>query len=142
MRWLMEKGAMSDVLRLKDTKQHDPRIDEWLAGFEGDLAAIARELTRMIRFYAVGGTETMHDGSPVTCIDAAPFAYVSMQADHVRLGFFQGASLPDPKGMLTGTGKTMRYVRLVPRAGIDATAVADLIQAAYDDMSLRSSGTH
>jgi len=138
----MEKGAMSDVLRLNDTKQHDPRIDEWLAGFDGDLAAIAREAVRMCRFYAVGGTETVQDGNPVTCIDQAPFAYVSMQKDHVRLGFFQGASLPDPNGLLTGAGKAMRYIRLAPRVGLDATAIADLIQAAYDDMSLRASGTH
>lgn len=133
---------MPDVLRLKDTKQHDPRIDEWLDSFEGDLAAIAREATRMVRFYAVGGTETMQDGHPVTCIDAAPFAYIAMEKDHVRLGFFQGAFLPDPKGLLTGEDKAMRYIRLAPRAGLDATAIADLIQAAYDDMSLRASGTH
>jgi hypothetical protein len=141
----MEKGAMPEVLRLKDTQQHDRRIDEWLDSFDGELAAIAREAVRMCRFYAVGGGETLHDGNPVTCIDGAPFASVSMQKDHVRLGFFQGASLPDPTGLLTGKDKAMRYIRLAPRAGLDAAAIADLIQAAYDDMSLRASqtsGTH
>ncbi|MEI7931917.1 MAG: DUF1801 domain-containing protein [Alphaproteobacteria bacterium] len=133
---------MSDVPRLKDTKQHDPRIDEWLDSFNGDLAAIAREATRMVRFYAVGGTEILQDDQAVTCIDAAPFAYVAMRPDHVRLGFFQGASLPDPTGLLTGTDKAERYIALAPRAGLDAAVIADLIQAAYDDMSLRASGTH
>lgn len=133
---------MADVLRLQGTKQHDPRIDEWLSGLSGDLGIIAREAVYMARFYAVGGTETLQDGQPVICIDEAPFAYVSMQGDHVRLGFFHGAALADPTGLLEGTGKAQRYVRLAAGAGIDAAAVGDLIQAAYDDMSLRATGTH
>ena len=132
---------MSDVLRLKDTKQHDPRIDEWLDQQSGDLGIIARELVRIIRHIAVGGTETMRDGSPVTCIDAAPFFYVTMQPDHLSVGFFQGADLPDPHGLLTGTSKTMRHIRLRPRERMNGQAIIDLVQSAYDDMSVRAAGT-
>ncbi len=132
---------MSNVLRLKDSKQHDPRIDEWLARLSGDLGIIATEATRLIREIAVGGTEIFQDGSAVTCIDLAPFVYVSVLPDHVSLGFFQGAELPDPAGLLTGTGKVMRHIKLKVGGAIDAEAVVELIQSAYDDMSRRAAGT-
>jgi hypothetical protein len=35
---------------------------------------------------------------------------------HVNVGFFRGAELSDPNGLLQGTGKFMRHVKLRPGA--------------------------
>ncbi|MBS1272219.1 MAG: hypothetical protein MAGBODY4_01359 [Candidatus Marinimicrobia bacterium] len=35
-----------------------------------------------------------------------------MHTDHVNLQFFNGAKLNDPKGLLEGTGKSMRHVKI------------------------------
>ncbi|MGR3436719.1 MAG: DUF1801 domain-containing protein [Shimia sp.] len=40
------------------------------------------------------------------------YAYVMPHARHVNLGFFQGVHLPDPGGLLEGTGKALRHVKL------------------------------
>jgi hypothetical protein len=50
---------------------------------------------------------------------------------HVNVGFFLGAQLADPAGLLEGTGKSMRHVKLRPGDDIDREALAALIQAAY-----------
>jgi len=81
--------------------------------------------------------EVLHDGQPTACVDGAAFAYVGVFTAHVNVGFFQGAELPDPGGLLEGSGKFMRHVKLRPDAEADAAALAALIEAAYADVKQR-----
>ena len=67
----------------------------------------------------------------------AAFAYIDAFASHVNVGFFQGAELPDPKGLLEGTGKFMRNVKLRPGTEADVPALSALIDAAYADVKAR-----
>jgi hypothetical protein len=39
------------------------------------------------------------------------FCYVAAYSNHVNLGFYFGAELPDPHRVLKGTGKKMRHIR-------------------------------
>jgi hypothetical protein len=57
--------------------------------------------------------------------------YVNAFTAHVNVGFFLGAHLPDPAGLLEGTGKNMRHVKLRPGTEVDRQALVALIQAAY-----------
>jgi hypothetical protein len=54
------------------------------------------------------------------------------------VGFFQGAALPDPAGLLQGTGKFMRHVKLKPGTPTNTTALTMLIDAAYSDIKARA----
>ena len=83
----------------------------------------------------------MHDGCPVACVDDAPFGYVNVFRTHVNVGFFQGAALPDPAGLLEGKGKSMRHVKLKPGLAVDASALEALIVAAYQDIGIRLQST-
>jgi hypothetical protein len=56
----------------------------------------------------------------------------------VNIGFYQGAALPDPAGLLEGSGKRMRHVKLRWGGKVDEAALAALIAAAYRDMKSRS----
>jgi len=40
------------------------------------------------------------------------YAYIGVQQSHVNLGFYHGASLNDPTGLLEGTGKKLRHVKV------------------------------
>ncbi len=40
------------------------------------------------------------------------YAYIMPQGEYVNLGFYQGASLTDPSGLLEGTGKALRHVKV------------------------------
>jgi hypothetical protein len=67
----------------------------------------------------------------------APFAYVNVFRDHTNVGFFYGSELEDPAGLLEGSGKRMRHVKVRPDAWLDASALDALIDAAYADIMVR-----
>jgi hypothetical protein len=58
------------------------------------------------------------------------FAYIAVFAKHVNLGFNYGATLPDPKGLLDGTGKMFRKISLKNPDELLHPGVRELIQAA------------
>jgi hypothetical protein len=53
------------------------------------------------------------------------------------VGFFNGAALPDAGGLLQGTGKFMRHVKLRRETATDAASLRRLIEAAFSDMKER-----
>jgi hypothetical protein len=81
--------------------------------------------------------ELLHDGHPTACVGDAAFGYVNAFTVHVNVGFFFGAMLDDPDGLLEGTGKRMRHVKLRPAQHVNAVALRELIAAAYRDIRWR-----
>ena len=55
-----------------------------------------------------------------------PVAY----ANHVNLGFNRGTELDDPEGLLEGSGKLIRHVRIASRSVLNKPAVQALIAQA------------
>jgi hypothetical protein len=125
------------ILRFPSAVKHDPAIDAWLGAQREDLRPLAE--TWFVRMRQRGGDvrELMHDGCPTACVGDAAFAYVNAYRDHVNVGFFFGALLKDPAGLLEGTGKRGRHVKLRPGRDVDAAALADLVDAAYADIRAR-----
>jgi len=54
-----------------------------------------------------------------------------------RSGCLRGAELVDPVGLLEGTGRHMRHVKVRPGSDVDAKALTELIDTAYTDMKGR-----
>jgi len=75
----------------------------------------------------------LHDGQPTACVADAAFAYVDAFRAHVDVGFFRGAEIADPDGLLEGNGELMRHVKLEPGRDVDARALRRLIETAYTD---------
>lgn len=82
--------------------------------------------------------ELLHDGHPTACVRTLAFGYVNAFTAHVNVGFFLGASLHDPAGLLEGTGRFMRHVKLRPGVPVDEPALEALIREAYRDISRRA----
>ncbi len=127
----------TELLRFNGAVERDPAIDAWFKNHAGELGAIAHQWFQVMRSCGDEVRELLHDGCPVACLGDAPFAYVNVFTAHVNVGFFQGASLPDPSRMLQGSGKSMRHVKLRPGAAINAAALITLIQTAYSEMKSR-----
>ena len=102
-----------------------------------ELGVIARSWFEVLRNCGEEVRELLHDGHPTACVEDAAFAYVNAFKAHTNVGFFRGAELADPKGLLEGTGKIMRHVKLSPEREVDSAALTKLIQSAYDDMKRR-----
>jgi hypothetical protein len=134
---------MNDILRFTGGVERDPAIGVWFDQKPDDLRAIGYRWFVRMRECGDDVRELMHDGCPVVCIEDAPFAYVNIFKAHVNVGFFNGASLEDPAGLLEGTGKRMRHVKLKPGSPVDSSALNALIDASYLKMKARlSRGDH
>jgi hypothetical protein len=128
---------MTQLLLFPGGVRRDPVVDEWLRRRNAELGEIARHWFDVMRDCGDDVRELLHDGHPTACIGDAAFGYVNAFTAHVNVGFFRGAELPDPHGLLEGSGKFMRHVKLRPGVGIDAAALTELINAAYADMKQR-----
>jgi len=128
---------MDDILRFPSAVKHDPTIDRWLRAQRDDLRPFVEAWFTRMRERGSDVRELMHDGCPTACVDDAAFGYVNAFKDHVNVGFFFGALLRDPAGLLEGTGKRGRHVKLRPGREVDRTALAQLIDTAYVDIRAR-----
>ncbi len=127
----------AQLLRFNGAVQRDPAIDAWMNTHKGELGSIAREWFEVMRRCGDEVRELFHDGCPVACLGDAPFGYVNVFTAHVNVGFFKGAALPDPAGLLRGAGKFMRHVKLRPGTATDAASLRRLIEMAYADIKAR-----
>lgn len=128
---------MTALLRFSGAVEQDSRIDRWLEAHSGELASLASDWFKVMRGCGADVRELMHDGYPTVCVQDAPFAYVGIFRSHVNVGFFHGASLPDPAGLLEGMGKSMRHVKLRLGHTLDRPALEALIDAAHRDIRAR-----
>jgi hypothetical protein len=125
---------MSRLMRFPTAAKRDQAIEAWMRVHEGELGEIARRWFEVMRNCGGDVRELLHDGHPTACVDDAAFAYANAFRAHVNIGFFLGAELVDPDGLLEGTGKFMRHVKLRPGQQHNDAALEKLIRAAYVDM--------
>lgn len=128
---------MTQLMRFPSAVKRDPSIDVWMDKHPGDLAAIAQRWFEVMRACGEDVRELLHDGHPTACVDDAAFGYVNVFTAHVNVGFFRGAEIADSNGILKGTGRFMRHVKLKPEHEVDTAALRDLIEIAYTDMKRR-----
>lgn len=128
---------MDGLFHFANATKCDPAVERWLREHAGELGAIAGRWFEVLRCCGEDVREVLHDGQPTACVGDAAFAYVDAFTAHVNVGFFRGAELADPHGLLEGTGKLMRHVKLRPGRDVDSVALEQLIVAAYADMRRR-----
>jgi len=127
---------MTAILRFSGGGKRDPVIEEWLNRTDA-LTALARTWFKKMRACGEDVRELMHDGCPTVCVEDAPFAYVNVFKSHTNVGFFYGAYLDDPAGLLEGSGKNMRHVKVKPGIEPNSVALGKLIDASYLDVKIR-----
>ena len=128
---------MSRLFLLPEALRRDPKVESWIFEHSGELGAIAQRWFEAMRNCGNDVRETLHDGQPTACVGKAAFAYVDAYTAHVSVGFFLGAHLDDPEGILEGTGKFMRHTKLRPGQEVNEVALQSLIKTAYNDMKQR-----
>ena len=111
-------------------------FDELLADVEPGLAAIARRLRAIIRTVDTSAVETVRLGDNAATYGVGPkkmtdgYAYIMPKRGYVNLGFYQGALLADPAGLLEGTGKGLRHVKIRSLADANRPPVRALVAKA------------
>ena len=128
------------LFRLSASARKDPAVAAWFRAQRAELSAIALTWFDQMRRCGPDVREAMHDDCPVACVGDVAFGYVNAFTSHVNVGFFHGADLDDATGLLEGTGKNMRHIKLRPEGMPDAVAIGHLIEDAYLDIKRRIEG--
>jgi hypothetical protein len=125
-------------MRFPTAISRDPAIESWLDLHSSALGMIARRWFEIMRASGDDVREVLHDGHPTACVGDAAFAYVNVFKGHVNVGFFRGAEISDPDGLLEGTGRFMRHMKIRPGDDFEDAALSRLIDTAYTDMKERT----
>jgi hypothetical protein len=133
----VDGAVVNDALfRLDGAVWRDAAITAWF-GHQNGMRQMVRPWFEEMRACGPDVREVLHDGCPNACVGNAPFAYIHAFNAHANVGFFHGATLDDPAGLLEGRGKRMRHVKLRWGETVNDAALGDLIAAAYQDIRLR-----
>jgi hypothetical protein len=129
--------AVERLFLLSGAARREAILSDWFKARPGILGALARQWFDVARRCGPDVRWLLHDGCPVACLQDAAFVYVNVYRLHVNVGFYQGADLPDPEGLLQGSGKAMRHVKVQPGTPLDEPALTRLIEAAHADLQRR-----
>lgn len=128
--------ATDALFRFPAARRRDPAVEAWIL-HGGALHGLAEPWLERLRGCGPDVRALIHDGRPTVCVEEAAFAYVDAHAEHAAVGFFFGAVLDDPGGLLEGAGRRMRHVKLRPGRMPDEAALGELVAAAYRDIRRR-----
>ena len=115
----------------------EAELDSFIDEFTPEVAALTRALLEKMKGSVPGATILVYDNYNALAIgfgpsDRAGQAVLSLAVmpRWVTLCFLYGAGLPDPHGLLNGSGSRVRHIRLHTPEAFDGPAVQDLIEAA------------
>jgi len=105
-------------------------FDEYLADQTPRNQAIIRELRTLVKRVAPSLRETVKWGNGCWVRGKENVAYVYSATGYVQFGFFGGSVLKDPKGLLEGTGKYVRHIKVHDPGDIDERTFGMLLRQA------------
>jgi len=95
-----------------------------------ELRKVARALRSFVKTTVPGVKETVNVWGIPTFEAPDPFCFYMVGKNHVTFGFHFGTSLRDPGGLLEGTGKNIRHVKLRTVEDLNRNGLKRLMQAA------------
>ena len=111
-------------------------FDDSLAGSSAPARELAHQLRRLVTEVMPEVVEVPWPKMRMASYGVGPkkktehFCYISAQKNDVNLGFYYGAELPDPEGLLQGTGKLLRHVKIREATIIGSPALRRLLEVA------------
>jgi hypothetical protein len=124
----------------RKTRTVSPPLPEYLgflAPFESRITELALATRKLVLEEAPDSTELIYDaynavatgygftGRPSEC-----FIHIAVYAKWVNLGFHRGSELDDPKGVLQGTGRLIRHIRISELEDLAKPAVRAFVKQA------------
>ena len=108
--------------------------EEFFSNYSPEVEAIALRARSLVLSLLPGATEHVDTGNKVVSYSTGGrmkdmVFYISAHKAHANIGLF-GVGLPDPAGLVEGTGKRLRHVKLRSLADIDRPALRTLLETA------------
>jgi len=118
-----------------------------LALAKPELRPVCESLRRLIVSLHKGFVEVVWPRQKIASFGVGPkkmsehYAYIAVQASHINLGFYHGASLDDPEGLLEGVGSGLRHVKVRDLAATRNPAISALLRQSVAERSKHARGT-
>lgn len=100
-------------------KAQPPKNQTIICALRGFVKRVAPKLTEAVKW-----------GNGCWLGPKKPVAYVYSATGYVQFGFFNGAALKDPLGLLEGNGQYVRHIKVLSPSGINQRAFAALLRQA------------
>lgn len=113
-------------------------LDEFLHGYSPEVRGLALQLRDLIHEIDPEVIEQLDVPAHLLAYGYAKtythlMCVIILYKDYINLGFPRGVDLPDPEGLLEGTGKRARHVKIRSAGQIESPEIAALIQASVDE---------
>lgn len=105
-------------------------IESYLASKEPKLIPLVTALRTFVRTAVPGVQETVNPWGVPTFDYFGPMCYFSVSGKHISLGFLRGTSLNDSHGLLEGTGKNLRHIKLREPEDLQRAGLRELVAGA------------
>ena len=119
------------------TESPEIRLNGFIDKFDASVARQIRSVRKALRKRLPGAVELVYDNYNFFVIGYGPneraseaILSIAAQAKGVSICFIQGAKLPDPAGLLSGSGSQTRFLRLESAEVLSRVEVEALIEAA------------
>ena len=112
------------------------QVRDWLNRLPANKKPAVNNLRRLIASIAPEAHEIIyHDALGYGPSDSGfdRILYVTVFEKHINLGFFFGGFLHDPEGLLLGSGKRMRHIKIGFTQDSDTPAIKNLLEQAWPD---------
>ena len=114
-----------------------PEYIQFLSLFGPGVTRLALAVRQLVLEEAPASTELIYDaynavatGYSFTGRPSDAFVHIAVYAHWVNLGFNWGVDLPDPQGVLEGSGRRIRHIRISQPADLEEPIVRRLVRAA------------
>lgn len=104
-------------------------VDEYIDRLKPTHREVAEELRHIVKEVAPAATETIKWRMPWFELNGL-LCYMDSTKEHIRFGFYKGAEIPDPEGLLEGTGKTGRHIKLRDIGDITRGTLTEMLKEA------------
>lgn len=127
----------------KNDNSAQSQLDGFIAKYAPEIGALARGALAKMRARLPGAVALVYDNYNALVIGFGPSERASeavfsiaLYPRWINLFFLRGAKLPDPHGLLQGSGSTVRRIILEDAATLDRPAVKELMAAALEGVQL------
>ena len=108
-------------------------VEEFLHSYSAEVRELALGLRALVREVVPDASEKLHrPWKTIAYGRKRKFCAVSPHQAWVNLQFHAGATLEDPAGLLEGTGKSMRHVKVSTSADFEDDDLAALLKRAAE----------
>jgi len=121
----------------------DKQLDSFIGRFSPEVATQTRAVLKRVRERLPGAVELVYDKANALVIGFGPTEKPSeavwsvvVYPRWILLYFLQGAALADPNGLLKGSGKVGRHIRLTDAKTLDDPLVRELMDDAVELMEV------